>query len=88
MKKDIKRGRSKHKTQNVMNRRSFIKQTAAGVAVFASASVGPWFIRNALSSSGTLNLYTWQDYSKPEVVNAFEKTTGIKVNVTNYGSNQ
>ena len=71
-----------------IDRRSFMKQAAAGVTVFATASVGPWFIRNALSSSGTLNLFTWQDYSKPEVIKSFEKTTGIKVNVTNYGSNQ
>ena len=56
--------------------------------MFATASIGPWFIRNALSSSGTLNLFTWQDYSKPEVISAFESATGIKVNVTNYGSNQ
>ena len=72
----------------LIDRRSFIKQTAAGAAVFATASIGPWFIRNALSSSGTLNLFTWQDYSKPEVISAFESATGIKVNVTNYGSNQ
>ncbi|MBW2583234.1 MAG: extracellular solute-binding protein [Deltaproteobacteria bacterium] len=70
-----------------IDRRSFIKQTAAAAAVFATASIGPWFIRNALSSSGTLNLFTWQDYSKPEVISAFESATGIKVNVTNYGSN-
>ncbi len=30
-----------------IDRRSFIKQTAAGAAVFATASIGPWFIRNA-----------------------------------------
>jgi spermidine/putrescine transport system substrate-binding protein len=66
-------------------RRDFIKTAAAaGVA----ASVGPWFIKDALSSSGELKLFTWSDYSKPEVIAAFEKATGIKVKVTNYGSNQ
>ena len=66
-------------------RRHFIKTAAAaGVA----ASVGPWFIKDALSSSGELKLFTWSDYSKPEVIAAFEKATGIKVKVTNYGSNQ
>jgi len=66
-------------------RRHFIKTAAAaGVA----ASVGPWFIKDALSSSGELKLFTWSDYSPPEVIAAFEKSTGIKVKVTNYGSNQ
>jgi spermidine/putrescine transport system substrate-binding protein len=71
-----------------ISRRSFIKQATAGAAVFATASVGPWFIRNALSTSGELRLFTWPDYSKPEVISAFEKDTGIKVRVTNYSTNQ
>ena len=71
-----------------MNRRTFIKKTTRGAAAFAAASMGPWFIKDALSSSGTLNLFTWPDYSKPEVIAAFEKSTGIKVQVTNYSTNQ
>ena len=68
-----------------ISRRDFIKCTAAaGVA----ASVGPWFIKDALSSSGELKLFTWSDYSKPEVIAAFEKATGIKVKVTNFSTNQ
>lgn len=75
--------------ENSINRRDFIKQsTLAGAAVFASASVGPWFIKDARSSSGKLNLFTWPDYSKPEVIAAFEKATGIKVKLTNYSTNQ
>jgi len=68
-----------------ITRRDFIKGTAA---VGVAASVGPWFIKDALSSSGELLLYTWSDYSPPEIITAFEKATGIKVKVTNYGSNQ
>jgi spermidine/putrescine transport system substrate-binding protein len=72
-------------SQKSFTRRDFIKTSvAAGVA----ASVGPWFIKDALSSSGELKLFTWPDYSKPEVIAAFEKATGIKVKVTNYSSNQ
>ena len=72
-------------SQKGFTRRDFIKTSvAAGVA----ASVGPWFIKDALSSSGELKLFTWPDYSKPEVIQAFEKATGIKVMVTNYSSNQ
>ncbi len=74
--------------QNGLTRRNFIKKTAAGAAVFATASTGPWFIKNALSTSGELKLFTWSDYSKPELIAAFEKATGIKVKVTNYSTNQ
>lgn len=74
--------------QNGLTRRNFIKKTAAGAAVFATASTGPWFIKNALSTSGELKLFTWSDYSKPEIIAAFEKATGIKVKVTNYSTNQ
>lgn len=71
-----------------ITRRSFIRQVGMGTAVFATAGIGPWFIKNARSTSGELKLFTWPDYSKPEVINAFEKETGIKVKVTNYSSNQ
>lgn len=69
-------------------RRDFIKTSTAGAAVLATAGVGPWFVKNARSSSGELKLFTWPDYSKPEVIAAFEKATGIKVKVTNYSTNQ
>jgi spermidine/putrescine transport system substrate-binding protein len=72
-----------------INRRQFIKSSAvAGGAIFATASVGPWFIKDARSTSGELKLFTWPDYSKTEVIEAFEAATGIKVQVTNYSSNQ
>jgi spermidine/putrescine transport system substrate-binding protein len=41
-------------------RRSVLKRAAAAGAV---ASVGPWFVRDALSSSGELNWFTWEDYA-------------------------
>ena len=77
--------KSKSLKKKGITRRKFIKGAAA---VGVAASVGPWFIKDALSSSGELYLYTWIDYSKPEIIAAFEKATGIKVKVTNYGSNQ
>jgi len=77
--------KSKSLKKKGITRRKFIKGAAA---VGVAASVGPWFIKDALSSSGELYLYTWIDYSKPEIIAAFEKATGIKVRVTNYGSNQ
>jgi putrescine transport system substrate-binding protein len=35
-----------------------------------------------------LNLYIWNDYLAPDTIANFEKETGIKVSVTNYGSNE
>ncbi len=82
-------GKVKTQPQKNLTRREFIKKTAAaGVVVGATASVGPWFIKDARSSSGELRLFTWPDYSKPEVIAGFEKATGIKVKLTNYSSNQ
>ena len=71
-----------------ISRRNFLKTSAVGAGALATASVGPWFVKNALSSSGELKLFTWPDYSKPEVIAAFEKATGIKVKLTNYSTNQ
>src|SRR5882724_4888340 len=35
-----------------------------------------------------LNLYIWNDYLADDTVSNFEKETGIKVAVSNYGSNE
>jgi putrescine transport system substrate-binding protein len=35
-----------------------------------------------------LNLYIWNDYLAPDTIPNFEKETGIKVSVSNYGSNE
>src|SRR5262245_27034833 len=35
-----------------------------------------------------LNLYIWNDYLAEDTVANFEKETGIKVTVSNYGSNE
>lgn len=40
------------------------------------------------STEKVVNLYTWADYFKPEVLDAFTKTTGIKVQVDTYDSNE
>src|SRR5688572_2011354 len=64
-----------------LNRRTFLKGTAAGVgALAAPAIISP----KALASSGEVNFTGWAGYPKlAEVVfPAFEKATGIKVNFT------
>jgi putrescine transport system substrate-binding protein len=35
-----------------------------------------------------LNLYIWNDYLAPDTVSNFEQETGIRVSVSNYGSNE
>jgi spermidine/putrescine-binding protein len=40
------------------------------------------------SSSGALNLYTWEGYAPSPLVEAFERKTGVKVTVTTYASNK
>ncbi|MFW5680484.1 MAG: extracellular solute-binding protein [Pseudomonadota bacterium] len=67
-----------------LTRRRALKTAAlATTAVAAPAIISP----RALSSSGELNLYTWSDYVYPEMIESFEGQTGIKVNLSTYGSN-
>lgn len=40
------------------------------------------------TSSKTLNLYIWSEYTSPTVLEAFTKKTGIKINESNYSSNE
>jgi len=39
-------------------------------------------------AGGVLNLYNWTDYTPPELIEQFEKETGIKVVVDTYDSNE
>jgi len=43
---------------------------------------------NASSSGETLNLYNWSEYMPQEILDGFEKETGIKVNYTTFDSNE
>jgi len=40
------------------------------------------------SKQEELNIYTWEDYVPDSVVSAFEEETGIKVNYTNFQTNE
>ena len=67
------------------NRRMLLKAAAtAGLAAVA----GPAFVRNALSSSGELNLLMWSDEFPDPVIPSFESATGIKVNKTPFTQNE
>ncbi len=66
-------------------RRSLLR---TGAAVGALAAAGPFFIRSSLASSGEVNVFAWGDYVQPNIIKAFEKASGIKVNLTTFGSNE
>lgn len=66
-----------------VSRRTVLKGTAAGAAVAAA----PAYVKSALSSSGSLNVYCWGDYKLDDVCQKFEKKTGIKTNLSTFGAN-
>jgi spermidine/putrescine transport system substrate-binding protein len=68
-----------------LSRRSVMKAAAAVGAVGLSA---PLVTRNALSSSGELNLLMWSDEFPGDVIPNFEKASGIKVNQTPFSQNE
>lgn len=67
-----------------MNRRGFIKQ---GLGLGGAALFAPAIITSAQAASKELNLYSWSDYISEDMIADFEAQTGIKVNLTTYGSN-
>lgn len=42
----------------------------------------------AVFAQGSLNIYNWTDYTSPELIEAFEKETGIGVTIDTYDSNE
>ncbi|MBK1635756.1 extracellular solute-binding protein [Rhodovulum adriaticum] len=63
-------------------RRSVLNLTAAAVAAPAVLRA-----HDALASSGSVKVYAWQDYIQPNIAEKFEAETGIKLELTTYGSN-
>ncbi|MBD9527626.1 MULTISPECIES: extracellular solute-binding protein [Paracoccus] len=58
------------------------------LATGSAALAAPLFARRSLASSGSVNVFAWGDYFQPNIVEAFEKSTGIKINISTYGSNE
>jgi len=67
------------KTLSNLNRRSFLKRTAAGAGALAAPAL---ISSKALASSGEVNFIGWAGYPAlaEKVFPAFEAATGIKVN--------
>ncbi|MFQ5984315.1 MAG: extracellular solute-binding protein [Alphaproteobacteria bacterium] len=64
-------------------RRTVLKTTAA---VVGAAAIGPWPVKKALAAD-EVNVFAWSDYIWPNMMDAFTKKTGIKVNLAVFGSN-
>ncbi|WP_305855978.1 extracellular solute-binding protein [Balneatrix alpica] len=71
------------------SRRSFLKTAAAtSTAAAIFGGVAPAFISSrVLASSGEVNVFSWSDYIWPDMMESFEKATGIKINLSTYGTN-
>jgi spermidine/putrescine transport system substrate-binding protein len=67
------------------SRRTILK---SALALGAVGVVGPMLSRNAFSSSGEVNWFTWEDYAPQPLLDKFTAESGIKVNVTTYSSNE
>lgn len=69
----------------MLSRRTVLKSTAAATTLLAAPAVlrGPAFGQ----SSGTVSVFAWGDYVQPNMIERFEADTGIKVNLSTYGSN-
>ncbi len=60
-----------------MQRHTLTLGTAAALIVAGSAA----------QAQGTLNIYNWGNVTPPDLIEAFEEETGIRVTVTDYDSN-
>ncbi|MBT5520378.1 MAG: extracellular solute-binding protein [Rhodospirillales bacterium] len=67
------------------SRRHFLRRGAAGLGV---AATGPWYIKDALSSSGECRVFIWTGYFPQAFVDKFESSTGIKLRITEMASNE
>lgn len=75
--------------KTVMAARAFSRRTLLKAAALGTvAAAGPWYVRDAFSSSGSLNLLFWDDELPDPVIPDFEKKTGIKINKTPFSQNE
>ncbi len=61
---------------------------ARSAALGGVAALGPFVVREARSSSGTLSLLNWSDEEPNPLIPNFEKATGIKVTTTPFSENE
>lgn len=66
-------------------RRKLLKGLAAGGAIAAASS---FVARRTLAASPEVNVFAWGDYIQKNMQRAFAEATGIKINLSTYGSNE
>lgn len=77
-----------------LSRRQFLAVSGASLGAVALAGCAPPTGGPAASgggggpATGTITLATWPNYHDPEVIKAFEASSGVKVNLTVYGSTE
>lgn len=76
--------RTKQIATKGISRRTVLK----GAAVAGGVAALPFSISRSLASSGEVNVFAWGDYIQPNIIEAFEKKTGIKINLSTFGSNE
>ncbi|MFD1696280.1 extracellular solute-binding protein [Roseibium aestuarii] len=69
----------------MISRRTLLQGTAATGAILSAPVVLK--ASDALASSGQVNVFAWGDYIQQNQIDKFEKDTGIKINLSTYGSN-
>ncbi|MAA97915.1 MAG: spermidine/putrescine ABC transporter substrate-binding protein [Stappia sp.] len=68
-----------------ISRRTLLKSSAAASTVLAAPAILK--ASDALASSGQVNVFAWGDYIQQNMIDKFEGDTGIKINLSTYGSN-
>ena len=68
-----------------ITRRQLLKGTAAAGTVLAAPAI--LRAKDALASSGEVNVFAWGDYIQRNQIDAFEADSGVRINLATYGSN-
>lgn len=76
------------KAARAFTRRQILIRGATVGALGGAAAIGPWPVRDAFSSSGECRVFIWTDYFPEPFVRKFENDTGIRLKITNLGSNE
>ena len=71
-----------------MKKLGLISAIIVSTLLFATACSKKTDNNNSSSLSGTLNIYTWDGMFPADVLSDFEKETGVKVNFTNFDSDE
>lgn len=83
---ELAEGQKLYKEENIMKKKVF--SLLMTVVVAATMLTGCGGSSKAAESKGELNVFIWTEYVSDAAIEAFEKETGIKVNVSTFSSNE